>query len=366
MSSTVIQRDIRPLTGVRGIAACIVMVFHVGSAKIGGPLMRNGYLAVDLFFILSGFVMALTYTRNFEGNAVFRAYREFLIRRIARIYPLYVIATVIMGSLIAVGADDRAAFLTPRVVVANLVMMQTWLIGPSLDPVAWSISTEWAAYLLFPLLVCLPLSRRAWIRAASCGACLSAICMVAIFAPEAPRNVTSFGPIRHGPMNVWNWSTPWPLIRCLAEFTLGMLVWRVFQYPALAKQVTARLTSAVAIVTCILWCVPRADLATVLAFAVLIGCLSFGRGLVAKWLGSSIPHALGEWSYAIYLVHPIAMLLIAPGSILLSRIGLLHVWTFAAIMVVPITIAVSCLLHHVIEIPARTLVRQTLPRAVMT
>lgn len=65
--------EIRALTGLRGIAAILFVVFHEAGNFAGtGPaatFLRHGYNAVDLFFVLSGFVMALTYRAKFRGGA---------------------------------------------------------------------------------------------------------------------------------------------------------------------------------------------------------------------------------------------------------------------------------------------------------
>ena len=83
--------EIRALTGLRGIASLYVVLFHyfqplplVGYLR---TLLGHGYLAVDLFFVLSGFVMALNYGSRFAAGAHWPEYRLFLCRRFARVYP---------------------------------------------------------------------------------------------------------------------------------------------------------------------------------------------------------------------------------------------------------------------------------------
>jgi peptidoglycan/LPS O-acetylase OafA/YrhL len=152
------KREIRSLTGLRGIAAVYVVIFHyflgVGMSNPLKTLLAHGYLGVDLFFVLSGFVMALNYGHLFETGFSFLAYRTFLGRRIARIYPLYVAGTLV-GFVLTQAAliEPLRSGSTSGNLVANLLMVQSWGVGQSYDPPAWSISTEWAAYLLFPLLV---------------------------------------------------------------------------------------------------------------------------------------------------------------------------------------------------------------------
>ena len=149
-------REIRALTGLRGIAALYVVAFHyLGGLSFSNPmttLFAHGYLAVDLFLILSGFVMALNYAAAFTADFSFSTYLRFLWRRIARIYPLYIVMTLVSSLFFYFGIYKLAPFeksLT-TVVVLNAGMVQSWGLSSSLDAPAWSITAEWAAYLLFP------------------------------------------------------------------------------------------------------------------------------------------------------------------------------------------------------------------------
>src|SRR5262249_41915181 len=89
------MKDIRALTSFRGVAALWVLLFHLElegrvfpAALKEGLAVGRGYIAVDLFFVLSGFVMALTYTDSFRTRPFAAAYPDFLLRRVARVMPL--------------------------------------------------------------------------------------------------------------------------------------------------------------------------------------------------------------------------------------------------------------------------------------
>lgn len=83
------KTEIRPLTGLRGIAARWVVLFPMYQAD--GPndanrrLLKNDYLAVDIVFVLSGFVLALSYQSLFRNDYGKRPYAMFLVRRFARV-----------------------------------------------------------------------------------------------------------------------------------------------------------------------------------------------------------------------------------------------------------------------------------------
>ena len=90
MSNT---RELRSLTALRGVAAMAVVMQHFSataqehSQGVIPSLVPHGYLAVDLFFALSGFIMSYTYLDLFQRDGA-RAYGGFLVKRAARIVPL--------------------------------------------------------------------------------------------------------------------------------------------------------------------------------------------------------------------------------------------------------------------------------------
>src|SRR5580700_567280 len=84
------------LTPLRGIAALWVVIFHfcwyfpaVHPERYTGAVYK-GYLAVDMFFVLSGFVITHVYKEGFARRVTGRRYRDFLKARVARIYPLHI------------------------------------------------------------------------------------------------------------------------------------------------------------------------------------------------------------------------------------------------------------------------------------
>src|ERR1700730_4495727 len=159
------------LTPLRGIAALWVVIFHfcwyfpaVHPERYTGAVYK-GYLAVDMFFVLSGFVITHVYKEGFAQRVTGRSYRDFLKARVARIYPLHITVLLLF---VATATAERAAsyalrgsfepvpLLGERSVggfFANIVMLQgLWARELSWNDPAWSISLEFLAYLLFPLL----------------------------------------------------------------------------------------------------------------------------------------------------------------------------------------------------------------------
>src|ERR1035437_252958 len=95
------KNEIKSLTGVRGIAACSVMFYHLSHirpfAQYNFRIVSKGYLCVDLFFVLSGFVMALVYSKTFQHGCTKRDYRKFLFNRMARVFPLHLAVALFFG-----------------------------------------------------------------------------------------------------------------------------------------------------------------------------------------------------------------------------------------------------------------------------
>src|SRR5215467_5726313 len=138
------------LDGLRGAAAIAVMLFHFNTfflpqARL--PFVGRAYLAVDLFFLLSGFVMAHVYGRLLASNWQAHWW-EFARARFARIYPVFAIATLVMVIAVALFKTPLVSF-TARSLWLQPFLLQQWASDLSWDYPSWSISTEAEAYIFF-------------------------------------------------------------------------------------------------------------------------------------------------------------------------------------------------------------------------
>jgi peptidoglycan/LPS O-acetylase OafA/YrhL len=109
------KADIRSLTGVRGAAAVIIVIYHFGKFRLDPTSsvtvwsVPRGYLAVDMFFMLSGFVIAYVYADAFLAAAPGTC-KTFLIKRFARLYPAYIVISALYALKIALGLTGEETF----------------------------------------------------------------------------------------------------------------------------------------------------------------------------------------------------------------------------------------------------------------
>lgn len=148
------QQRFRNLDAMRGICALSVVLFHCGGLFVHDEIFCHGFLAVDVFFILSGFVIAHTYEGRLAGGLTMRDFSRIRLKRLA---PVYWAGTLLgIGMLVAVTtAHPGQYFTTPQVIALSLMAMALipWVTqGISAYPanaVAWSLLGELIVNLLY-------------------------------------------------------------------------------------------------------------------------------------------------------------------------------------------------------------------------
>jgi len=153
------------LTSARFVAAMAVLLGHFADLLALPPLLSqfiSGGIGVSFFFVLSGFILCYSYWDTFSGGLSAAKFRSYFVARTARIYPLYVLALLLITGLYLAQAAWHAELVNfpanPLVSwAANLLALQTF--APTLatqqfwNAPGWSISTEFAFYLLLPLIL---------------------------------------------------------------------------------------------------------------------------------------------------------------------------------------------------------------------
>ena len=330
--------ELRALTSVRGLAAWFVVFYHIRGSIAGLPrgveaLFAKGYLAVDFFFLLSGFVIWLTWHDRLRG-AGSAGVARFLQKRVARIWPLHAVmlgSAAALALLLRASGRDDPAFPFAELPL-HVLLIQNWGFTDALhwnDP-AWSISCELAAYLLFPWLVA-AVDWRRWSGAALIGVAAALLALLHFAMGGAPSLGVDIP--RYG------------LIRCLTEFGTGTILAAVF-----LRGPRVGIVLAIATALAFAWAAGLPEtLAAPATFAGLLLALALtsgasGHPLEGRWL-----HGLGEVSYATYLSHFLLWKLFK--LIAVRDAAAVPVWGVALYCV--LVLAASVLLYRCVERPAQ-------------
>jgi peptidoglycan/LPS O-acetylase OafA/YrhL len=338
----------------------LVMIDHYAAIDFTSPfpldMLPHMYLAVDMFMVLSGFILAMNYGDRLMSVPAGEGYRTFLLRRIARLYPLYALTTLMCFVLVRTG---WLTFLNPdhsvAALVANLLAVQTWIWpGSSLNGPGWSISTEWFANLVFPLLVPLLLGRSLVLASWACGLAFAGlVCNSIVFGQlfDVPAS---------GAVNVI--SGVGALGRCTTEFVIGMYCWRMrSQLPWARTLADNRVLLALLLALSVLIQFTELDTVFVAVCALMVIGLSFETSALSSILQSGLLSYLGRISYSIYLVH-ITLLPVRDGLAgMFGSYGIPGAWTWAVLCSALLAVALASLTWRYVEQPAQGWLRPSLP-----
>lgn len=352
-----LPQDLKALTTLRFVAAAWILVYHFGKhlgfdlhAQSG--LVAYGALGVDLFFVLSGFILSHVYLREMETGTYSHA--RFLWARLARVYPMHLATLAGMIALVvAAGAagqqfDNADAFRWSDL-PAHLLMVHAWgaTEGVGWNFPSWSISAEWAAYLLFPAFAAaaLKLKSRPFLALGLAGLCVGVASQA--FLAIDPRGMTYM-------------TSNFGALRILPSFALGValcLVVRSRPAPAFAPWPMALTGLAIVVAVTSL----RID--PVFAWPglalVIWGLAEAARHGQESVMGSRKAVWLGEISYAVYMTH------LFVDIVWFRLMGFAGVTAASAEPVrwaawwgvMAATLAASALAYHLIEAPARKRLR---------
>lgn len=281
------------LTGVRFFAACYVVLSHslpwlkqhIHLPRPAEIFLTNGPLAVALFFLLSGFILAYTYECQIDGT---RNRKLFWEARFARIYPIY------LFSLVLAYWFERG--LNIKTQVAVLTMVQAWdrrpggITGAWNFP-AWTLSVEAFFYLCFPFILPWMLGKTTvilrWIGVS--------ILFVAVLCHTPVRGLNH--EIGFIPLPIWRFP------EFLVGVVLGICFLRGERSDRGPDNHSLRASMAVVAIVLLLSC-PLGDWVSLalIPFAVLIYELAYGNNWLTTALSTRPMVLLGGASYSIYLL----------------------------------------------------------------
>ncbi|MBF89715.1 MAG: hypothetical protein CMG75_08735 [Candidatus Marinimicrobia bacterium] len=295
------KKEFRLLTAARGIAAFWVVLYHVRDRlalhipSYFSDVIGLGYMAVDFFFVLSGFVISLSYSSKFVNEIKIKNYVEFAIKRILRIYPLHLILLLLYLIIPFIyfifgkpfSFENRFAI---DGYLYSLFLINNWGFTDTLpwNVPSWSISAELFAYLCFPFLIFGLLKLRKKTSVMAVFLCLLAT-LAFIFQKYGTGNIGSNIP----KMGLW---------RCIIEFALGVIIFKFYDAKLLDNFNCRALTACFAIpITMLVMGFSDYFYLPTLIFFAIIGFvkLEMNREIVI----GSLLNWLGTVSYSIYLCH---------------------------------------------------------------
>ena len=360
------KTEILSFTGLRGIAALYVVLFHLWlwhMPEIGGHaavFLNHGFLMVDLFFVLSGFVMAMTYGSTFSQSWAVKPYLVFLARRVARVWPTYMFATLLTITLYLIfpRLNGEGLPFTPGILAAHFTMTQAFGLYHSYMGLTWSVSTEWGAYLVFPLIAMLALRSLK-------GSALMAIAGYAAVLWLAYGPVLGWVDTQGDPdklLGLWKGDTFFPLIRCFADFTLGSATFYVVANYSRAEAFLSKNWVQGVMLVALLgsFFIPKSDCFAVLLFPLLVISLSSDNGWVSKLLCIKPLQRLGDVSYSLYLVHLVVMWAAPYNTQTLQNWGVPYAHAIVMVLTVLGCILLGTIVCHAVEKPSRGLMRKLL------
>jgi len=331
---------------LRGIAASMVVCFHYVSlqqgrgAEVSSWLSRFGNSGVDIFFVISGFIMMITQVETRGGAA-----RTFLLRRFARIAPLYWVLTIVAFALATLFAQSSK---TAQLGVDTLVNSLLFLPSPSDDaanwqglyvlPMAWTLSYEWFFYVVFAISLALGLASFGRVLFLAGWFFLSVI-LGLLLEPSSPTLRVLTGDLS-------------------LEFLLGCVVALLH-----AKGVRLRPRTAIVIALAASFVLSNSPPAFPHARPLVWGAAAFAlvaaaalteqSGIDKSWVVRPLAR-LGDISYSLYLSHWFAVALFrkvqARVDVLGEGFGVPAILAFVAL-----TLAIAEGSYRVIEEPARRL-----------
>jgi peptidoglycan/LPS O-acetylase OafA/YrhL len=373
-----IKGEIKALTGLRIVAAVWVVLFHFRPMLSDispdfrenlAPVLNCGAQGVDLFFILSGFVLTWNYLDRLGRFWSTREILHFLWLRLARVWPVYLV-TLHLAALLAILSLHvghvrlpEASSLTAISYVRQILLVQLWFEpffdATSWDGPAWSISAEWLAYLLFGVLALVIFRIKLATRART-------LMWLAIAASLPPVVLLLASGHFYTP---WSW-----LPRIVTQFAAGALACAAVRRLRLTdrgRHIAGYLSLLLlgAVVGVLYWFnahpingVVENDSGGVVdaLFVPLVIALAVGLGSLPRLLSTRVMVYGGQISFCLYMVHELVHTSWgwAVEQFELTPWESDSPWKWNVLGLFAIAVGLSSLLYHSVEEPARRWMRR--------
>lgn len=344
------------LVSVRGLAAWLVVLFHSLALWYSAlpqtpmPLLRfvsHGYLAVDFFFVLSGFIIFINYYEKFDAN--FRHnLLTFYWNRITRIYPVHLLmlgAYLLLCAAFLYASATRSAppGYSASAFWQSVFLVHAWTGTPlTWNVPSWSISAEWFVYLLFPFIAALLRTRIRGVAAHFFGVLAMLVALYLVYSLTGSRTLGAD-------------DIGMPLVRALGEFMLGALAGSLYIYHSpLLQRCRHWVVLAIAAVVSVMLSLDLPNYAIIPGlFFLMVIYLIIDKGWLAKVLSHRVLVYLGEISYSTYLVHYFVYDVFRAGWVHSGQ----SVSILALLTSFLVVLGLSMLMYKYVEIPAQAYLR---------
>lgn len=356
------HRRFEALDSLRGVCAVLVVMFHmpVASHWRDWGLVQHGYLFVDYFFVLSGFVIAHAYAHRLKTTV---DAGRFMVRRLGRVWPLHALMLAAFVGLELVRLwthfDGATPFTRDRSIESiftNLLLIQAFNIHPSLtwNGPAWTLSVEVGCYVVFAGLVLATPRAWRWI-----GAALAVVGAVIVLT-QAKRYMNT----------TYDFAFP----RAVYGFFLGALLQAFWTgLPRLKGAAATALEIATVVGICVFigYATGPTTVLVTLLFLFSVQVFAGEDGALSRLLDSRPLVTLGRWSFAIYMVHMFVLVVTLIIGRKLDwlpqgrRIDFGSVWLndLFAIGLFGMIVVLAVLAHRFVERPAQRMIdRWTKPK----
>ncbi len=353
------------ITFTRFIAALSVVFFHYGQNVFPADIpflfenVTAGPIAVGYFYVLSGFIMAIAYYQTDKNKQKAINKKKYWIARFARIYPVYLIAL-----LLIVAAKLTVIANNPEQLPLHLLLLQSWVPGYpiTLNTPGWSLSVEAFFYLCLPFLLL-------WVY--KFGVRSLVIFCIGLWLTTQLALLISLNSSGYAPKTLLHDFIYYNPIMHLNSFIAGLVVGIIFKHSTETlhrKDNTVWLVFSLLLIFLLIWSRPHLEnfldyklaftnglLAP--AFLYFIILLAKDRGIFSKVLSHYWLILLGESSYSLYIlqkpIHGLYDKIIVPRVILTD---VQHFYVFLFILVV-----ISIASYKFLETPMRKVIRNKFP-----
>lgn len=308
------------LDGWRGIAAVLVALYHLQfyNHLQELPFIRNSFLFVDFFFVLSGFVIGHAYLNRLTSKS---DYYLFIIKRIGRLWPLHVFVLLLFVLLellkmyfISSSGDINLTVSSPftndysvKSILPNLLLIHSLGIHDSLtwNNPSWSISVEMYTYFFFLAIIILFKSNQSNLFV-KLFLIISSLIILYIFPKDLGLATFDYG-----------------IFRCILGFFLGLLTYQFYKkFPSInIKYPTLVEILLVLSVSFFISYLGHGKLTLIapFLFVVMVYIFSLEQGAISQLLKMKPIQKLGEWSYSIYMMHAFIIVLLSRSILMLQN-----------------------------------------------